>query len=128
MATPEIEARARELTDEQLRWVQDDGALYGCPLCGADACLEACEDLADRIDAYVRELAAGLSRHQRSELAIMRGCTDASPAECDRRVADALVRRGLAAPTSLRGPRHWLMFAPTPLGHAVLRVLEDDRA
>ncbi len=124
MAAPDIEALARELTDADWHQVftEDGGGSDDVGVCLTYEQWEA-------VLAYVRELAAALNSHQRSELAIqMRGCTDASPAECDRRVADALVRRGLAAPTSLRGPRHWLMFAPTPLGHAVLRVLEDDRA
>ena len=125
MDKDEIATRARELTDDQLRWVQDDLAVEGCPLCGAEACLEACEALADQIVDHVRELAAGLSKHRRAELIQMRGCTDASPAECDRRMADALVRQRLAAPTSLRGHRHWVMYYPTPLGRAVLRALEE---
>ncbi len=49
---------ARELTDEQWRWVQDELAVEGCPLCGAEACLEACEKKADELEAYVQDLAA----------------------------------------------------------------------
>lgn len=73
----------------------------------------------------VVKLARGLTKHQRDELCItFRDCTDESPAECDRRIANALVRKGLAAQTSLRGPRWWMMFYLTPLGHAVAAELE----
>ncbi len=128
MTDQNLNTRARELTDEQLRWVQDDLALDGCPLCGAEACLEACEALADRIDAHVRKLAAGLSPTQVEWLGkLIRRGQATSPrhvygpnAGGTRRVLDVY---GLIV-TGTR--ENSCRDEPTPLGRAVLRVLEEQ--
>ncbi len=112
MATPEIEARARELTDEQLRWVQDDVALDGCPLCDADACLEACEALADKIDAYVRELAAETRPH----IPLEHGAFGSMSHE--RAASVGMTRPGVIDGVDVQ--------LTAPLGRAVLRVLGEE--
>ncbi len=135
MAPPEVEARARELTDAD--WEQREDGLIECPECGSwqadmghgvscEAESEWSEDepcgyapMPTRAEetevllAYVRELAAGLTESQRDAL------------QCSRSRHPRWLH-------PFRKECHALglfMFddSPkrTPLGRAVLRVLEE---
>ena len=118
MTDTPIDELARELTEEQwARHFRAEAIRKATP-----GMVPTKQDAA--LLAYMRELAAGLGRFAVAELRQMGDCTDDSPAECDRRGTAALERRGLCLMTSLRGPGYWVMFYPTPLGRAVLRVLE----
>ncbi len=136
MATPEIEARARELADAD--WEQREAGFVECPECGswqADMgrgvlCEAVAIDSEDTCDyapmptrvgetddllAYVRELTAGLTHGMRFALrGLARGLRSW---EVPRPSTRALRRRCLLAHGSAD---------VSPLGRAVLRVLGGD--